>query len=73
MPKVDSTAIKSIRYERAHKVLFVTFRDGDLYRYFDVAPEAYQAFLAAPSKGAFFAAEVRGRYAYELARSYSAA
>ena len=65
MPEVESTAILYIAHDRARRVLFVTFHDGDTYRYFDVPPEVYDEFLAAESKGGFFAAKIRGHYDYQ--------
>ncbi|MGZ8370125.1 MAG: KTSC domain-containing protein [Caulobacteraceae bacterium] len=38
--------------------------DGGLYAYFDVAPEAYDAFRKSGSKGRHFARQVRDRYRY---------
>jgi hypothetical protein len=64
MPHVESQAIEALEYAPVERVLFVRFADGDWYAYLDVAPETYAAFTSAPSKGRFFQAEVRDRYAY---------
>ena len=64
MPHVQSTAIRSIVYDAAGRTLFVIFIDGDRYAYLDVPPETYAAFMAAESKGRFFAAHVRDLFEY---------
>ncbi len=61
---MPSTAIRSLSYDEQTQTLFVTFVDGDLYAYFDVPPAVFTAFSKAGSKGGFFAARVRNRYAY---------
>ena len=59
MPAVESTALRGIDYEPVSRTLLVIFIDGDGYAYFDVSPELYADFLAAESKGRFFAEQVR--------------
>jgi lysyl-tRNA synthetase class 2 len=61
---VTSSAIIDIRYEAAETALYVTFVDGDRYRYAGVPAAVHSAFIAAESKGRFFAAEIRDRYPY---------
>lgn len=68
MPAVDSTAILSLDYDAASQTLFVRFVDGDLYAYFDVEPATFAAFLAAESKGRYFADRIRDRYVHHLVR-----
>jgi len=51
---VASTSIASIGYEAETRVLEIEFRDsGWVYRYFEVPPAEYEAFLRADSKGAY--------------------
>lgn len=64
MPPVDSSAILEIDYDPASRTLFIRFVDGDLYAYFDVPAGVYDRFLAADSKGRFFAEEIRGSYRF---------
>lgn len=61
---VDSTAIRDISYDDNHGKLFVTFHDGDEYVYVGVPGEVCRSFLDAPSKGGFFAEEIRDRYPF---------
>ncbi len=59
---VTSTSIASLGYSREHHVLEVEFREsGDVYRYFMVRPEVYEALVKAESVGRFFNAEIRDK------------
>ncbi len=54
MRVVSSSVIAAIGYDASRRVLTVVFRDGrGTYRYFDVPPEVWEAFQAAPSKGTY--------------------
>lgn len=61
---VESTAIRRIRYDRQLGKLYVRFIDGDEYLYVGVPEEVHRSFVEAPSKGGFFAHQIRGRYPY---------
>ena len=51
---VPSTSIASIGYLPEVRELEIEFRaSGDVYRYFDVPCEEYDAFMAAESKGTY--------------------
>ena len=51
---VDSSCVTSIGYDAASRELEIEFREsGDVYSYFDVPLEEYEAFLAAESKGTY--------------------
>jgi KTSC domain len=45
--------------------LYLRFRSGDVYRYFDFPNETYQQFLLAESKGQFFLTNIRNCLRYE--------
>jgi hypothetical protein len=62
---VSSSVLKSIGYDPERRILDVEFRDGDVYRYPDLAADIYEAFMAAPSKGRFFNQYIRYGYEYE--------
>jgi lysyl-tRNA synthetase class 2 len=62
--QVVSEAIRDISYDEARAKLFVRFRDGDRYVYVGVPGEVHRSFIEAPSKGAFFAREIRDQYPY---------
>ena len=61
---MPSTAIRALAYDPDSRTLFVTFTSGEIYAYGEVAPEAYEAFRSAGSRGGFFAARIRDRYPY---------
>jgi isocitrate dehydrogenase kinase/phosphatase len=48
--------------------LYLRFQSGEIYCYFDVLPEEYRNFLAADSKGKYFASHIRDRYRFERLR-----
>ena len=71
---VESRAFNSAAYDAGKRQLYLRFHSGDVYRYFEFPPEQYEEFLAADSKGRYFAHKIRDRFQYELVyRSYRAA
>ena len=60
---LDSSALNSVAYLPAERLLY--FHSGERYRYFEFPPELYQEFLAAESKGAYFARNIRNHFHYE--------
>jgi hypothetical protein len=65
---VESSAFRAAAYAADQAVLYLLFRSGELYRYFDVARWQYQEFLEADSKGRYFGRNIRGRFRYERMR-----
>jgi hypothetical protein len=67
---VASTSIAWIGYEVENRVLEIEFREsGEVYRYFDVPPSDYEAFLQAPSKGSYLNQTLKTNgYSYERVR-----
>ena len=61
----ESSNILRFRYDTDRQVLTVVFKDDSTYDYFDVPEGVFDAMRAAPSKGKFLAAQVKGRYRYE--------
>lgn len=61
---VESAAVAALGYDAASRTLFVRFRSGGLYAYLDVPPETADAFVEAPSKGAFFRTVVAPAFRY---------
>lgn len=60
MQPVKSTNITALGYDTPTKTLEVHFGSGGKYRYADVSPESFTAFLQADSKGSYFARHIRG-------------
>lgn len=60
-----SATIKAIGYDQESRVLQVEFVSGARYRYRDVDPDVYAAFLSAPSKGTYFDRQIKKKgYSY---------
>lgn len=62
---VQSEAITDLSYDARKARLFVRFHDGDRYVYYDVPATEHRAFVAAESKGGFFARRIRDHYRFE--------
>ncbi len=65
---VESSAFQAAAYAEDQALLYLLFRSGEIYRYFDVPQWQYQEFLAADSKGRSFGRKIRGRFGYERMR-----
>jgi hypothetical protein len=64
MKPVASSNIEAIGYDHKTRVLSVKFKTGSIYKYEDVSPEHYEAFMAADSKGEHLAQHIRGKFIY---------
>ena len=54
LSKVPSTVIAAMNYNAEQRVLTIVYRGNrGTYRYYDVAPEEFDRFRTAPSKGAY--------------------
>jgi hypothetical protein len=62
---VDSRAFAAASYEDDKHQLYIRFHSGKIYRHFDFPPHQYEELLAAESKGAYFAEQVRGKFLCE--------
>lgn len=62
MYPVQSSTIKSLGWDAATSVLFVSFNDGSNYSYVGVSEAVFRALLAADSIGRYFAKNIRDRY-----------
>jgi hypothetical protein len=60
--RVESSAIRSVGYERETAMLEVEFTSDRVYRYFAVPPSVYEGLLNAQSAGAYFNRCIRDRY-----------
>ena len=65
---VESSALQAAAYAADRALLYLLFRSGAVYRYFDVPQWQYQEFLTADSKGRYFGRNIRGRFEYERMR-----
>jgi KTSC domain len=65
---VESSLFTAAAYRPEARQLYLRFRDGNIYRYFDFTAEMYESFLAAESKGRYFSSHIRDRFRYEQVR-----
>lgn len=61
---VSSSNIVSVGYDPASETLEVEFQSGTVYQYYNVRQGTYDEFMAAPSKGKFFAYQIKNAFPY---------
>ncbi|HEV8388419.1 MAG TPA: KTSC domain-containing protein [Dongiaceae bacterium] len=62
---VGSSVVKAAQYDEGRQHLDVVLTTGRVYRYLDVPPEVYRAFMTAKSKGRYYNDHIRDVYLYE--------
>lgn len=62
--KVRSSSIRSVGYDAAGHMLEVEFRNGNVYRYFDVPPLTFDELIHAPSLGRYMNFVIKERFPY---------
>jgi hypothetical protein len=67
MPRVSlvSSTLTWVAYSPGHGLLEVTFRSGEIYRYFDVPQQTYDQLLRAESKGAYLNLNIRKSFSFK--------
>lgn len=68
MTPVSSTTVSAVGYDEDNGWLDLAYVKGITYRYRGVPPATYRRLLAAPSKGAFINAAIKGRYRYSVVK-----
>jgi hypothetical protein len=68
MPKVDSSMMTFVDYDKAARELLILFTSGKAYTYFEVPQKVYRGLMQADSKGRYFLDCIEGQYAYAQAR-----
>jgi hypothetical protein len=63
---VYSGLFAAAAYRACARQLYLRFRDGKIYRYFECPVSVYQEFLTAESKGRYFSQQIRNRFPHEL-------
>lgn len=63
---VESGLFTATAYREGTRQLYLRFRDGDVYRYFDCPASVYREFLKAESKGRYFSQNIRNQFQDEL-------
>ena len=59
---LESSGFASAAYSAGEHLLYLEFRSGAVYRYFDFSLQQYSEFLAADSKGRYFSEYIRDRF-----------
>lgn len=62
MIPVDSSNLSSVGYENGN--LYIRFRSGSTYCYYNVPSNVYQKLLMSGSKGKYHAAHIKNYYSY---------
>ena len=62
---LESKMFTSVAHDSEKQILYLRFRSGEVYRYFDFVEEEYQSFLNAESKGRYFRTHIRDHFRYE--------
>jgi len=62
---LESKMFLSAAYDAERQILYLRFRSGDVYRYFDFPDHQYQEFLNAESHGRHFLSHIRDHFRYE--------
>ena len=63
--EVMSSVLANVEYNKKNKLLFITFKSGKTYIYYNVPEEVWKAFKDAESKGKFFNTYIKGRFSTE--------
>jgi hypothetical protein len=62
---LDSKMFLSVAYDATERILYLRFRSGDVYRYFQFSEDDHHQFLTAESKGRHFLSHIRNRFPFE--------
>ncbi len=68
---IKSSHISTVTYDTESKVLQVHFKNGGVYRYFDVPVSVYNDLSGVESVGKYHAARIKGRYNCEQVAGWS--
>jgi KTSC domain len=63
---VASTMLASAAYSPEQSLLELEFRDGTLYRFFDVPAACFHELMASDSKGAYFNRNIRNNFHFQV-------
>jgi hypothetical protein len=62
---LESKMFTSVAYDEEKRILYLRFRSGDVYRYFECLNDGFRQFLSAESKGRYFLINIRNCFRYE--------
>ena len=69
----ESKLLVSSAYDAGKQTLYLRFRSGEVYRYFDFPQAQYREFLDAESRGRYFLSHIRNQFRYERLAKLQAA
>lgn len=61
----ESKLLAAGAYDAEKHILYLRFRSGEVYRYFEFPEEQYQDLLDAESRGRYFLTQIRNQFRYE--------
>ena len=70
---LESKLLAASAYDAGKHILYLRFRSGDVYRYFEFPEEQYREFLDADSHGRYFLNYIRNDFRYERLAKLQAA
>lgn len=65
MTAVSSDNVAAVGYDSDAETLYVSFMSATTYAFYGVPEHLFKQMLDAPSKGAFFAGFIKGKYPYD--------
>jgi hypothetical protein len=69
----ESKLLAASAYDAGKHILWLRFRRGDVYRYFDFPEQQYREFLEAESRGRYFLSYIRNHFRYQRLAKLQAA
>jgi hypothetical protein len=70
---LESRMLAAAAYDAGRQILYLRFRSGDVYRYFDFPEAPYRELLEAESHGHYFLTHIRNQFRYERLAKLQAA
>jgi hypothetical protein len=70
---LESKLLAASAYDHGNRTLYLRFRSGDVYRYFDFPEQQYKSFLDAESRGRYFLSQIRNQFRYERITQHNGA
>lgn len=64
---VSSSHLESVGYDANSATLDIEFKNGSLYRYYNVPQFEFDQLMSASSPGTYFNANIKNTYSYERA------
>ena len=70
---LESKLLAASAFDEGKRILYLRFRSGEVYRYFEFPEDQYRELLEAESRGRYFLSNIRNQFRYErLAKLHAA-